>query len=70
MIAVGEESGEFDNLLSEIAEFYEREIDYEIKGLATMIEPILTIMMGALVAVLALGVFLPLWDMGSVVLKK
>jgi MSHA biogenesis protein MshG len=70
MIAVGEESGEIDNLLSEIAEFYEREIDYEIKGLAALIEPILTIMMGALVAVLALGVFLPLWDMGSVVLKK
>jgi len=70
MIAVGEESGEFDNLLSEIAEFYEREIDYEIKGLSAQIEPIMTVLMGILVAILALGVFLPLWDLGSVALKK
>lgn len=70
MIAVGEESGEFDNLLTEIAEFYEREIDYEIKGLSAQIEPIMTGLMGVLVAVLALGVFLPLWDLGSVALKK
>lgn len=70
MIAVGEESGEFDNLLTEIAEFYEREIDYEVKGLSAQIEPIMTALMGVLVAVLALGVFLPLWDLGSVALKK
>ena len=70
MIAVGEESGEFDNLLMEIAEFYEREIDYDIKGLSAQIEPIMTAVMGALVAVLALGVFLPLWDLGSVALRK
>ena len=70
MIAVGEESGEFDNLLMEIAEFYEREIDYDIKGLSAQIEPIMTAVMGALVAILALGVFLPLWDLGSVALRK
>lgn len=70
MIAVGEESGEFDSLLSEIAEFYEREIDYDIKSLSAQIEPIMTVMMGILVAILALGVFLPLWDLGSVALKK
>jgi MSHA biogenesis protein MshG len=70
MIAVGEESGEFDSLLSEIADFYEREIDYEIKYLSAQIEPIMTILMGVLVAILALGVFLPLWDLGSVALRK
>ena len=70
MIAVGEESGEFENLLTEIAEFYEREIDYEVKSLSAQIEPIMTAVMGALVAVLALGVFLPLWDLGSVALRK
>ena len=70
MIAVGEESGEFDGLLSEIADFYEREIDYEIKSLSSQIEPIMTVLMGVLVAILALGVFLPLWDLGSVALKK
>lgn len=70
MIAVGEESGDFDSLLSEIADFYEGEIDYEIKSLSAQIEPIMTILMGVLVAILALGVFLPLWDLGSVALKK
>ena len=70
MIAVGEESGEFEKLLTEIAEFYEREIDYEVKGLSAQIEPIMTALMGILVAVLALGVFLPLWDLGSVALKR
>jgi MSHA biogenesis protein MshG len=70
MIAVGEESGAFDSLLAEIAEFYEREIDYEVKALSEYIEPIMTVLMGVLVAVLALGVFLPLWDLGSVALKK
>ena len=54
----------FDSLLSEIAEFYEREIDYEIKGLNAQIEPILTIVMGVLVAILALGESCPCgtWD--------
>ena len=70
MIAVGEESGELEDLLGEIAEFYEREIDYEIKGLSAQIEPIMTVLMGVLVALLALGVFLPLWDLGSVALRK
>ena len=48
----------------------EREIDYEVKGLSAQIEPIMTALMGVLVAVLALGVFLPLWDLGSVALKR
>ena len=70
MIAVGEESGELEGLLGEIADFYEREIDYEIKNLSAQIEPIMTVVMGALVALLALGVFLPLWDLGSVALRR
>lgn len=70
MVAVGEETGELDALLAEIADMYEREVDYEIRNLATNIEPIITIALGALVLVLALGVFLPMWQMGSVMLKK
>jgi MSHA biogenesis protein MshG len=70
MIAVGEETGELDSLLAEIADMYEREVDYEIRNLSTSIEPIVTIALGALVLILALGVFLPMWQMGSVLLKK
>ena len=70
MIAVGEETGELDDLLDEIADMYEREVDYDIKNLAANIEPILTIFLGILILILALGVFLPIWGMGSAMLKK
>ena len=65
MINVGEETGELDNLLFEIAAMYERETDYNIKGLSAAIEPILLAIIGVLVLLLALGVFLPLWNMGQ-----
>jgi MSHA biogenesis protein MshG len=70
MIAVGEETGELDELLGEIADMYEREVDYEIKNLATNIEPIITIVLGVLVLILALGVFLPIWELSKVMLLK
>ncbi len=70
MIAVGEETGELDDLLSEVADMYEREVDYEIKNLASNIEPIITIVLGILVLILALGVFLPMWQLGKVMLLK
>jgi MSHA biogenesis protein MshG len=65
MINVGEETGELDNLLFEIAAMYERDTDYAIKGLSAAIEPILLGIIGILVLLLALGVFLPLWNLGS-----
>jgi MSHA biogenesis protein MshG len=70
MISVGEETGELDDLMTEVADMYEREVDYDIKNLAANIEPILTIVLGVMVLILALGVFLPLWGLGSVLLKK
>ncbi|MDH4451489.1 MAG: type II secretion system F family protein [Rhodoferax sp.] len=66
MIAVGEETGELDALLFEVADMYERETDFAIKGLATAVEPLLLALMGGLVLLLALGVFLPLWSLGEV----
>jgi MSHA biogenesis protein MshG len=70
MINVGEETGELDNLLFEIAGMYERETDYNIKGLSAAIEPILLAVIGVLVLLLALGVFLPLWNLGGAALGK
>jgi len=70
MIAVGEETGELDDLMGEVADMYEREVDYEIKNLAANIEPIITIALGILVLILALGVFLPMWGLGKVMLAK
>lgn len=70
MIAVGEESGELDDLMDEIASMYERDVEYELKTLSSNIEPILIVGLGVLVLVLALGIFLPIWDLGKVALKK
>jgi MSHA biogenesis protein MshG len=70
MIAVGEESGDLDDLMDEIAAMYEREVDYELKTLSARIEPILIVGLGVLVLILALGVFLPIWDLGKVALHK
>src|SRR5204863_236880 len=65
MVAVGEETGEIDQLMSEIADMYEREVTIEVQGLTAKVEPILLVCMGVLVLILALGVFLPMWDMAG-----
>ncbi|MDO8925773.1 MAG: type II secretion system F family protein [Sideroxyarcus sp.] len=70
MIAVGEETGDMDGLMFEIAGMYEREVEYEIKTLSANIEPIMIVMLGGLVLILALGIFLPMWDLGRVALHK
>jgi len=70
MIAVGEETGELDDLMQEVAEMYDREVDYEVKTLSAQIEPILIVGLGILVLILALGVFLPIWDLGKAAMHK
>lgn len=67
MLAVGEETGSVDDMMLEVAEFYEREVDYDIKNLSSAIEPILIIAIGIMVLILALGVFLPMWDLSTVI---
>jgi len=70
MVAVGEETGSLEELMDEIAQMYEREVDYELKTLSAQIEPILISFLGAMVLVLALGIFLPMWDLGKVAMHK
>ncbi len=70
MVAVGEESGALDDLMDEIADMYQREVEYELKSLSAQIEPILIIGLGVLVLILALGVFLPMWELGQAAIKK
>lgn len=66
MIQVGEETGQVDEMLNEVAAFYEQEVDYDLKNLSSYIEPILIACIAGLVMILALGIFLPMWDMMSV----
>lgn len=70
MIAVGEETGDMDGLMFEIAAMYEREVDYDVKTLSSQIEPILIVSLGILVLILALGVFLPMWDLGKAAMHR
>jgi len=70
MSAVGEESGALDEMMAEIAEMYQREVEYELKSLGQQIEPILIIFLGGLVLILALGIFLPIWDLGKAAIRR
>jgi len=67
MLSVGEETGQIDQMLEEAADFYEQEVDYDLKNLTSAIEPILIIFIAAMVLVLALGVFLPLWELSTAI---
>ncbi len=70
MMAVGEETGAVDTLLAEVAGFYEREVDYDIKNLSQTIEPLLIAVLAGFVLLFALGVFLPLWDLAGVKMQR
>jgi type II secretory pathway component PulF len=63
MIAIGEQSGSLDEMLMNVSRHYDTEVDYAVKGLTSMIEPILTVGVGIIVLFLALAIFLPMWDL-------
>ena len=56
-----------DELLAEVADFYEREVDYDLNSLTAKIEPVLIGIVAGMVLVLALGIFTPMWDMMSAI---
>ena len=63
MLAVGEESGRLDTILNTITGYYEREVEYDIKRLNDLLEPIILVILGFMVLTLALGVYMPIWNM-------
>ncbi len=65
MLAVGEETGAVETTLSEVASYYEREVDFDLKQIGDAIEPIMIVVVGVLVLGLALGVYLPMWELAS-----
>lgn len=70
MLAVGEETGQVDDMLQEVALFYEREVAFDLKSLTAKIEPILIVIVAVMVLILALGIFTPMWDMLSAYKKS
>ncbi|HHS12530.1 MAG TPA: type II secretion system F family protein [bacterium] len=67
MISIGEQSGSLDDMLNSISSHYDMEVEYAIKGLTSMIEPIMTLALGGAVVVMAFGIFLPMWGMTGAV---
>jgi MSHA biogenesis protein MshG len=65
MFAVGEEAGNLEEMMSYIADFYEQEVDYDVKTLSDRLEPLIYVFVGALVLILALGIFVPMWDIAQ-----
>ena len=70
MMLIGEETGETDRLFDEVGSFYEAEVDYDVERLGASIEPILISVISGIVLVLALGVFLPMWNISQVSMGK
>lgn len=69
MVRSGESGGELDQMLLEIAKYYESRLQNMIDNIATLIEPLMMGLVAVLVLVLALGIFLPMWELSSVVIK-
>ncbi len=69
MMAVGEETGAVDELLEQVADFYEREVSHDLKRLSATIEPVMIVIIGVMVLILAMGIFLPMWDLVDAIRK-
>ena len=69
LFAIGEESGSLEELMREISAHYQATVDYDIKRLSSTLEPLLIWFLGMGVLVLALGVFMPMWDLGRATLR-
>jgi type IV pilus assembly protein PilC len=67
MISVGEETGSLDAMLSKIADFYEDEVNASIKALTSILEPILMLGVGAVVGVVVISMYLPIFNMMNLV---
>lgn len=67
MVAIGEKSGSLEGMLAKVADYFDRDADYMIRNLTPLLEPLLILVLAFFVVLLALGVFLPMWDMVKIV---
>jgi type IV pilus assembly protein PilC len=67
MTAIGEESGALDSMLSKVADFYEEEVDEAVDGLASLMEPIIMVVLGVLIGGLVIAMYMPIFKLGEVV---
>ena len=67
MCAIGEESGSIDHMLNKAAEFYEEEVDEAVKGLSSLMEPIIIVVLGTIIGGIVVSMYLPIFKLGQVV---
>ena len=67
MAAIGEESGALDHMLGKAAEFYEDEVDEMVKGLSSLMEPFIIVILGVLIGGIVVSMYLPIFKLGAVV---
>ena len=69
MMSVGEETGQLDAMMNKVSDYYDMDVEYTLRRLSTLIEPILLLFVGGMVLFLALGIFLPMWNLMSLFKK-
>ena len=67
MTAVGEEAGALDTMLFKVAEYYEQEVNNSVDALASLIEPMIMVILGVLVGGMVIGMYLPIFKLAQVV---
>ena len=65
MVAIGEETGNLDAMLVKIADFYDQEVDAAVKGLTSMIEPLIIVAMGIVIGFIVISMFMPMFELGN-----
>ena len=66
MVKIGEETGKMNELLLKVSDYYDSQVDYTVKNLTVLIEPILIFGLGIMVLTMALAIFMPMWNLLSV----
>jgi type IV pilus assembly protein PilC len=67
MVSIGEESGQLDNMLAKVAEFFEQEVDDAVGALSQLLEPIIMVFLGTVIGGLVVAMYLPIFKLGAVV---
>jgi type IV pilus assembly protein PilC len=67
MVAIGEESGALDQMLTKVAEFHEEEVDNAVASLSSLMEPVIMVILGVVIGGLVIAMYLPIFQLGSVV---
>jgi type IV pilus assembly protein PilC len=67
MVAIGEESGALDSMLGKVADFFEAEVDDAVEALASLMEPMIMVVLGVVIGGMVIAMYLPIFKLGAVV---